>query len=138
MNLKQQIRTRFFNFLKHYFNPLTKRIAHSSFGPFAIIQHVGRRSGKEYETPIIVQPVDHAFVIELTYGPDVDWYKNVQAAGGCKVLWHGKTYVINQLTPLDTETGRSAFPLPVRTFLRLTRRQHYVKMSIAADDAVSA
>ncbi len=85
MKLKQQIRAHFLNFLKHYFNPLTRRIARSSFGPFALVRHVGRRSGKQYETPIIVQPVDDGFVFELTYGPEVDWYKNMLAA----VPWFG-------------------------------------------------
>lgn len=129
MNLKQHIRAYFLNFLKHYFNPLTRRIAHSSFGPFALVRHVGRRSGKQYVTPIIVQPVDDGFVFELTYGPEVDWYKNVLAAGGCTIVWHGKEYVINKIEPLDTATGMSAFPLPERLLLRAIRRQHFMKMT---------
>ena len=128
MKPKQQIRTRFLNFLKHYFNPLTRRIARNSYGPFALVRHVGRRSGKRYETPIIVQPADDGFVFELTYGPDVDWYKNVLAAGGCTIHWHGKDYVIDKIEPLSTETGLSAFPLPERLLLRAVRRQHFMKM----------
>ena len=131
MKAKQQIRTQFLNFLRHYFNPLTRRIARSSFGPFAIVQHVGRRSGKQYETPIIVGPAADGFVMELTYGPEVDWYKNVLAAGGCTVIWHGKDYVIDKIEPLDIETGRSAFPLPARLILRIARLQHFVKMTVA-------
>jgi deazaflavin-dependent oxidoreductase (nitroreductase family) len=129
MKLKQQIRDRFLIFLKYNFNPLTRRLAQTSFGPFAIIRHVGRRSGKQYKTPIIVGPADDGFVIELTYGPDVDWYKNVLAAGGCTVVWHGKDYVINKLEPLDTDTGRAAFPLAARLILRVIRKQHFVKMT---------
>src|SRR5215470_10896012 len=132
MNLKQQIRAHFLDFLKHYFNPLTRRIARSSSGPFALVRHVGRRSGKQYETPIIVQPVDDSFVFELTYGPEVDWYKNVLAAGGCTLIWHGKSYAIDKLEPLDAETGRDAFPLPAQLILRLLQRQHFVKMSVAS------
>jgi hypothetical protein len=128
MNLKQQIRARFLNFLKHYFNPLTRRIARSPVGPFAIVKHIGRRSGKQYETPIIVRPVENGFVIELTYGPEVDWYKNVLAAGGCTLLWHGQDYTINGIEPLDTKTGMSAFPFIMQIPLRLSRRQHFAKM----------
>lgn len=130
MTLQQQIRARFLSFLKHYFNPLTRRIAHSSFGPFAIIQHVGRRSGKQYETPIIVGAIDGGFVIELTYGPDVDWYKNVQAAGSCTVLWHSKNYRIDKIEPLDAETGRAAFPLMAQLILRAIQKKDFLKMSI--------
>lgn len=132
MNLQQKIRHAFLAFLKHYFNPLTKRLARTSFGPFAIIQHSGRRSGKQYETPIILGHAGADFVAELTYGPDVDWYKNVEAAGGCTVILHGKTYVINKLEPMDAETGRAAFPLPAQLILRAIRRQHFVKMKIQA------
>jgi deazaflavin-dependent oxidoreductase (nitroreductase family) len=137
MKPKQQIRTRFLNFLRRYFNPLTLRIARGSSGPFALVRHVGRRSGKQYETPIIVGPIDNGFVIELTYGPDVDWYKNVLAAGGCTLRWHGKDYLLNKIEPLDAETGRSAFPLPARLILRLIRRQHFVKMTTQATTETS-
>jgi deazaflavin-dependent oxidoreductase (nitroreductase family) len=122
----------FLTFLKHCFNPLTRRIARSSFGPFALVRHAGRRSGKQYETPIIVQPMDGGFVFELTYGPDVDWYKNVLAAGGCTLVWHGKDYAIDRIEPLDVETGMSAFSLPERLLLRIMRRQHFLKMKAAA------
>src|SRR5215207_585638 len=134
---KEKIRKGIGLLLKHTLNPLTRRLAHSSFGPFSIIRHVGRRSGKQYETPIIVAPTEDGFVIELTYGPDVDWYKNVLAAGGCTVIWHGKEYVIDKLEPIDAETGRAAFPLPARLILRVTKRQHYVKMKEATTEMLS-
>lgn len=132
MKPKKTIRMRFLNFLRRYFNPLTLRIARGSSGPFALVRHVGRRSGKQYETPIIVQPIDKGFLFELTYGPEVDWYQNVMAAGGCTLRWHGKDYVINQIEPMDTETGLSLFPLPARLILRALRRQHFFRMIPAA------
>jgi deazaflavin-dependent oxidoreductase (nitroreductase family) len=129
MTLKQKIHKGVRILLKYTLNPLTRRLARTSHGPFAIIRHVGRRSGKQYETPIIVGPADDGFVIELTYGPDVDWYKNVLAAGGCTVIWHGKDYVIDKIEALDAATGRSAFPLLARLILRVIRRQHFVRMT---------
>ena len=128
MSLQQQLRNALLIVLKYTLNPLTRRLAQSSFGPFTIVRHVGRRSGKLYETPIIVSPVKDGFVIELTYGHDVDWHKNVLAAGGCTVVWHGKEYVIDKIEPLDTETGRAAFPSPQRLILRLLGRKHFEKM----------
>jgi len=131
MTLQQKIRNGFLRFLKNYFNPLTKKLARSSFGPFAIVQHVGRRSGKPYETPIILGHAADGFVAELTYGPDVDWYKNVVAAGGCTVIWHGRNYTIDTLEPMDSESGRAAFPLPAQFILRALRREHFVKLKPA-------
>jgi len=128
MNLQQQLRNGWLTVLKYTLNPLTRRLARFSFGPFTIVRHVGRRSGKLYETPIIVSPVKDGFVIELTYGPDVDWHKNVLAAGGCTVVWHGREYVIDQIEPLDTETGRAAFPPSQQLILRLLGRRHFEKL----------
>ena len=129
MTLKQKLRSGVGIVLKHTLNPLTRRLARSSHGPFSIVRHVGRRSGTQYETPLVVAPIAGGFVIELTYGPDVDWYKNVVAAGGCTLMRHGKEYVIDKLEPLDADTGRAAFPLPAQLILRLLKRQHYVKMT---------
>jgi deazaflavin-dependent oxidoreductase (nitroreductase family) len=128
MNLTQQLRKSFFLVLKHTLNPLTRRMARSSLGPFSIIRHVGRRSGRQYETPLIVAPVEGGFVIELTYGPDVDWHKNIVAAGGCVVVWHGKEYPINRIKPLEAQTGLAAFPPPQRLVLRLLKRTHFEKL----------
>jgi deazaflavin-dependent oxidoreductase (nitroreductase family) len=129
MSIKESIRNTIRVTLKHTLNPLTRRLARTPFGPFAIIQHTGRRSGKQYETPVILGDIPDGFVAELTYGPNVDWYKNVQAAGGCNVIWHGSQYVVSRIEPMDTATGLAAFPLPAQLVLRLLKRQHFVKMS---------
>ena len=52
-------RIRAFN--KYVTNPLLRRCANFSRGPFAIIRHVGRRSGKPYETVIWVWPRERVF-----------------------------------------------------------------------------
>ena len=69
-------------------------------------------------------------MIELTYGYDVDWHKNVVAAGHCTLVWHGKEYGIDKIEPLDTETGRDAFSSSQQLILRLLRREHFEKMKV--------
>jgi deazaflavin-dependent oxidoreductase (nitroreductase family) len=128
MNLRQRLRQGWLALLKHSLNRLTRQLARSSVGPFSIIRHVGRRSGKQYETPIIVAPVSGGFVIELTYGPEVDWHKNIVAAGGCTVVRRGQEYVIKQIESVDTEAGLAAFPPSQRFVLRLLRRTHFEKL----------
>ena len=128
MNVKQQLHRGLLIVLKYTLNPLTRRLARSSIGPFAIVRHIGRRSGKVYETPIIVAPVKDGIVIELTYGHDVDWHKNVLAAGGCTIIRHNKEFVINKIEPMDAETGRAAFSPPQRFILRLLGRKDFEKL----------
>ena len=51
---------------------------------FGVIIHRGRRSGREYRTPINVFRTSDGYVVALTYGI-TDWAKNVLAAGGCEL-----------------------------------------------------
>lgn len=117
---------RYFN--KRFLNPLTARIAHSAHGPFCIIYHIGRRSGRPYETPIIAFPTAVGFVIVLTYGPGVDWYRNVCASGWCRIQWHGQVYEIKKIEPLEPKTALTYLPLFFRVILRLVGFQNFVKM----------
>ncbi|GEE02058.1 peptidase [Gordonia spumicola] len=49
--------------------------------PWAVVEHVGRKSNTTYETPVIAF-VDHDRVsIVLLYGDDSDWVRNVLHAG---------------------------------------------------------
>ena len=119
-------RIRHFN--KYITNPLLRRFANASRGPFAVIRHVGRRSGKPYETPIMVWPMGDGFVIALTYGPEVDWYRNILAAGHGTILWHGRAYALEKPEPVDVQTAIPAFPPVVRQILRVLGTRHFVSM----------
>jgi hypothetical protein len=56
---------------KHITNRITRRFAHFSRGPFALVRHVGRRSGKPYETPIMVEPTAEGFVVAVLAPCDI-------------------------------------------------------------------
>jgi deazaflavin-dependent oxidoreductase (nitroreductase family) len=123
------VRRRFLTLLKHTLNRATARAARSGRGPFSLVRHVGRRSGRLYETPLILAPVPGGFVAELTYGDDVDWYKNVVAAGGCTVVHHGREYVVRQVQVCTREQGLAAFPPARRAILRALRRHEFRLLS---------
>lgn len=115
-------------FATHVVNPVTRKFAGSPHSPFVIIRHVGRRSGKPYETPLVVRRVTGGFVGALTYGPGVDWYRNIVAAGGGTLLWQGREYAIGMPELLPAKAGLAAFPLPVRSILRLLHIQDFFQV----------
>jgi hypothetical protein len=115
-----------FRVLDHTLNPLTIRAAKAGRGPFSLVKHVGRKSGKQYETPIIVAPVAGGFVVELTYGDDVAWYRNTVAANGCVLVVDGVDHVIDGVQPMSAAEGLAAYPPSRRAILKLLRRRHFV------------
>ena len=117
------------SFNKHILNRFTSRIARSSHGFFALIRHVGRRSGTTYETPIIVVPVTNGFIIALTYGSQVDWYRNVIAAGRSEMIWHQREYAVDQIAPLAMEDALPQFPAPLRMVLRAQHVNQFIRMA---------
>ena len=119
------MRRRFLWLLKHTLNRWTTRVAQSGRGPFSLVRHVGRKSGTTYETPIMVAAVPEGFVAELTYGEDVNWYRNIGAAGGCELLIRGATHRIVAIEPYPTDAGRDAFGMPARLVLQLLRREEF-------------
>jgi deazaflavin-dependent oxidoreductase (nitroreductase family) len=129
--MPDRIRRRYLWTLKHTLNRLTVRIARSSRGPFSLVRHVGRRSGRSYETPVILARVPAGFVAELTYGPAVDWFQNVLAAGGCTVLHHGTEYIVNGVSGYSTEQGLAAFPNPARFVLKLLGRHDFRLLTVS-------
>src|ERR1051326_9185889 len=69
-----------------HLNPCMLSLARSGRVPMvAVIHHRGRRSGRAYTTPLAARKTKDGFVIPLTFGKQVDWFRNVQAAGGCTI-----------------------------------------------------
>ncbi|HUA43183.1 MAG TPA: nitroreductase/quinone reductase family protein [Streptosporangiaceae bacterium] len=74
-------------------NPLVSKLAgRKHFRMAALIRHVGRRSGRTYQTPAGARLTGDTIVIPLTFGNRSDWAQNVRAAGGCSVQLNGRDY----------------------------------------------
>ncbi|MDQ1598362.1 MAG: hypothetical protein QOI70_1786 [Microbacteriaceae bacterium] len=111
--------------LKNTLNRAALRAARSGRRPFSLVRHIGRKTGNAYETPLILARIADGFVAELTYGPDVAWYRNIVAAGECVILFKGVEYSIDRVDPCDTATGLRAFGYPAAFVLRLMRRHEF-------------
>jgi deazaflavin-dependent oxidoreductase (nitroreductase family) len=77
-------------FNRYVTNPI-QRIWAGWAPTMGILEHVGRKSGKPYRTPLSVFSTDEGVAIMLTYGPDRDWLKNIVSAGSCRMRRYGKT-----------------------------------------------
>jgi deazaflavin-dependent oxidoreductase (nitroreductase family) len=117
-------------FTARVINPATRLFAGWVPG-FAIVSHVGRRSGRTYRIPMIVFPRGDYYLFALTYGSDVDWVKNVFAAGGCQIRTRGRD--VRLVEPeLIVDPELRLLPWPLGWLLgRLDRVTEVVRMRAA-------
>jgi deazaflavin-dependent oxidoreductase (nitroreductase family) len=116
-------------FTTRVFNPIARRFAGWLPG-FGILQYRGRRSGRTYRTPINAFRRGDSYVFALTYGADVQWVKNVVAAGGCTLRTRGRD--VRLVAPeLFVDPDRRLMPHVVRGLLRFDRATEFLRMRIA-------
>ena len=94
---------------KRLFNP---RAIHK--GAYPVVRHVGRTSGRVYETPLDAFPTRSGYVLVARYGPESDWVRNILANGTATLRIDGEEHRLTspQLVPLKEafETLVSAEP----------------------------
>lgn len=115
-------------FNKRFTNKLTSKVAGYLPG-FAIVSHVGRRSGRTYRTPVNAFRTDSEYIIALTYGAESDWVKNVLAAGWCELQTRGRR--VRVFDPrINTDRSKGWAPPPVKLILGLINAPQYMKLSL--------
>jgi deazaflavin-dependent oxidoreductase (nitroreductase family) len=118
------------------FNRVALRMSGHRFFPlYAVVEHVGRKSGRAYEVPVALITSPSQFVICLPFGRRTDWARNVLAAGGCNVRWKGAMYRVteprivgrDEALPLANRFERFMIPrLGFEDFLLLERAKTVV------------
>ncbi|MET8997599.1 nitroreductase family deazaflavin-dependent oxidoreductase [Amycolatopsis sp. NPDC004169] len=88
-------------FNKHVLNPAMLLLAGRKHWYASALEHVGRRSGRTYRTPVVAGRVPGGFVVPLPYGSEVDWLRNVLAAGTATLRSGGITYVVSEPRIID-------------------------------------
>lgn len=76
---------------KRVFNPKQIRS-----GNYPVVSHVGRVSGRLYQTPLDAFPTTTGYVLVARYGPESDWVRNILAAGTATLRIGGEDH------PLDS------------------------------------
>jgi deazaflavin-dependent oxidoreductase (nitroreductase family) len=124
---------RFRRVVGRYVNPVTRPFARR-LPSFAILTHRGRKSGRLYRTPMNVFRRGDEYFFYLTYGSDVQWVKNVLAAGSCSIETRG--HVVDLVDPeLITDAELRPAPPHVRFVeRRIAGVTQYVRMRAASPD----
>jgi deazaflavin-dependent oxidoreductase (nitroreductase family) len=111
------------------FNRVARHVAPWMPG-LAVIVHRGRKSGREYRTPVnLFSPGDGRVIVALTYGPGTDWVKNVLAAGGCEVRARGQSFTAHDPRVYHDESRQGTGPL-VRRALGLLAVSDFLSLTI--------
>jgi deazaflavin-dependent oxidoreductase (nitroreductase family) len=101
----------------------------------AILTHVGRRSGRTYETPVGAYVHGDGFVLTLIYGSTrSDWCRNVMAAGTCTLTWRGLTYELERPEVISgSEVMRKTWPTRERFLFRAIGVREFLWLHLAPE-----
>ncbi|MCL1872378.1 MAG: hypothetical protein FWF90_18470 [Promicromonosporaceae bacterium] len=90
-------------------NPAMTKFA-ARVPPWVTLDHVGRKSGRTYTTPLVAFAVRdpeaadvHQILVAfpLPWGPDTDWARNVLHAGRCEFTRRGVRYQVTDPHVVD-------------------------------------
>ena len=108
---------------------LTMPLAGKRWYPiFAVIEHRGRRSGRVYSTPVAARRTPGGFIVSLAFGAQVDWYRNIRAAGGGTIHWRGVAYPVGAPGPVTAGEGMPAFNLVQRLAMRVLHIDGFIRL----------
>ncbi|WP_194813760.1 nitroreductase family deazaflavin-dependent oxidoreductase [Nocardia sp. XZ_19_385] len=112
-------------FNRHVTNPAASLLA-GRVPPFGTIVHKGRKSGRAYRTPVTVFESEGEYRVALTYGPKVDWVKNLTAAGAFQLEWKGSTLELIEPEVVHDPSASWA-PIVVRQLLIGLNAEYYLR-----------
>jgi deazaflavin-dependent oxidoreductase (nitroreductase family) len=99
---------------------------------FGVVVHTGRKSKRQYRTPVNVFRAPDGYFIALTYGKGADWVKNVEAADGCELITRGHRYRLTSPEIIHDES-RHLVPAITRPILRLIRAADFLHLKATAE-----
>ena len=115
-------------------SPFARRL-----GSFGVVHHVGRSTGEHYRTPINCWKKGGVVTVALTYGPEVDWLKNLEAAGGGVIEIRADMISIGPPKALSTEEGltrMSAFVRYALNTLDVTEFREFEVLSSSCSSSI--
>jgi deazaflavin-dependent oxidoreductase (nitroreductase family) len=105
-------------------------LAKTGRGPFSILQHTGRKTGRLYQTPVITTTIGETIIIALTYGEKVDWLRNILAQGGCNIFFGNKWWHASHPAVIGADSAYSMLPESRSTLFRRFRFKKFLLMQL--------
>jgi deazaflavin-dependent oxidoreductase (nitroreductase family) len=101
----------------------------------AVLTHVGRRSGRSYQTPVGAYVYGDGFVLTLIYGSTKsDWCRNVMATGTCTLTWKGQTYELERPEVISgPEVMQKTWPARERILFRIVGIRELLWLHLAPE-----
>ena len=118
--------------LKCVINPQTLRAIARGESNYAVVHHVGRRSGRTYQTPVDAHRTAEGTLILLPYGPVTDWCRNVLAAGRCTVTVDGQDLALSAPEVIPASVAERRVPADVARQWHRQGIAHYLWLRSAA------
>lgn len=75
-----------------------------------VLVHVGRTSGREYQTPLEAFRVDGGYLFVPVYGVQSDWVRNMLAAGSARLRVEGSEVVVMNPRLIDEAAAFALLP----------------------------
>ena len=127
------------------YNGMARKISGTERSSWGLLTHVGRRSGRVYQTSLGANIYGDGFLLPLGYGLQTDWYRNLMAAGTCTLTWKGRTYQLERPELISGPEAMRSWSLGSQIMLQLAgihdfvwlhqRQEQHVEPSVPAPPA---
>jgi deazaflavin-dependent oxidoreductase (nitroreductase family) len=95
-----------------------------------VIVHVGRKTQRQYRTPVMVFRGDNRLIIALTYGRKSEWVQNVLTRNGCDLETRKRKLRLFEPRVFHDQQRRK-LPAFVGFFLGLLNASDFLELAVA-------
>ncbi len=97
-----------------------------------VITHIGRSSGKAYQTPLDAHPVEGGFIFILVYGSQSDWVQNILASGTAQLKAGSSEHKLNNPRVVTGDVAWRLLPETVKKPPGFLKISEFLQMDVAS------
>lgn len=97
-----------------------------------VITHIGRSSGKVFQTPLDAHPIEGGFIFILVYGSQSDWVQNILASGTAQLKAGSSEHKLNNPRVVTGEVAWRLLPETVKKPPGFLKISEFLQMDVAS------